>query len=349
MKIKYSILLAALALFAIGCTEENLPSAGETAREYLKLWMDKYHPGISATPDGLYVLEETVGKGSLWTSEEAYSYLDVTVRKLDGTISSTTDMKLAQQLGTYSVGNYYGPKYLLTGEGNSYAGVDALLSGMRIGGTRTAVVPAWMLTTSRYSTQQEYLDAAASTSVSLIYTLSLKGQTNDVEATELDSLTRYVYSNYMQARPVSYIEDEDPDGTFFFLSNASQFESAGATKRGDTDSGTINYTGRLLNGQVFDTTVEKVAKDAGIYDSSKTYAPVSITFASEWDSVSMGESTSLINGFKGGLFLMQYPGEKAVVLFTSSHGYSSSGSGSTIPGWSPLIFELELVSVSSLE
>ena len=349
MNKKLLISLALLCLLAPGCAKKTTSTTGADAKEYLQLWMDKFHPGINANADGLYILEDIPGTGEDWNSEKQYIYTEATVRSLSGTISSTTDETLAKQLGTYAVGNYYGPKYQAIGSGISYAGVDALLKGMKMGGSRTAVVPAWMLTTSRYSTQQEYLDAAASTSVSLIYTLSLKGQTNDVEATELDSLTRYVYSNYMQARPVSYIEDEDPDGSFFFLSNASQFESAGATTRGDTDSGTITYTGRLLNGQVFDTTVEKVAKDAGIYDSSKTYAPVSITFASEWDSVSMGESTSLINGFKGGLFLMQYPGEKAVVLFTSSHGYSSSGSGSTIPGWSPLIFELELVSVSSLE
>ena len=43
---------------------------------------------------------------------------------------------------------------------------------------------------------------------------------------------------------------------------------------------------------------------------------------------------------------MNYEGQKAVVMFTSTHGYTSTGSGETIPAWSPLQFELELVTVS---
>ena len=46
---------------------------------------------------------------------------------------------------------------------------------------------------------------------------------------------------------------------------------------------------------------------------------------------------------------MKYPGQKAVAIFTSSQGYSTTGSGNTIPAWSPLLFELELVDVSEVE
>lgn len=348
MKTKY-LVWAALGLMALGCTVQNTLTSGEFAREYLALWMDKYHPGISANSDGLYILQEQPGTGAEWDQEKTYSYIELTIRSLDGTVTSTTDETLSKQLGTYAKGNYYGPQYQLTGEGSSYAGLDALLKGMRTGGRRQAVIPAWMLTNSRYSTQQEYLDAATSTA-SYIYDVTLRGQSADVEASELDSLTRYVARHFGNVAPVSYVEDEDPDGTFYFISNASQFENKeDAVAREETSSATINYTGKLLNGQVFDTTVEKVAKDAGIYSASKTYSPVSITFASSWSDITMGESSSLINGFKGGLSLLKYEGEKAVVLFTSTHGYSTTGSGQTIPAWSPLLFELELVSVSKSE
>ena len=59
----------------------------------------------------------------------------------------------------------------------------------------------------------------------------------------------------------------------------------------------------------------------------------------------MGNSSSLINGFKGALFLMKYQGQKAVAIFDSTHGYGESGSGAKIPGYSPLVFEFELVTV----
>jgi FKBP-type peptidyl-prolyl cis-trans isomerase len=35
--------------------------------------------------------------------------------------------------------------------------------------------------------------------------------------------------------------------------------------------------------------------------------------------------------------------EKGIAVFTSPYGYSNSGSGSSIPGYSPLVFELEVV------
>ena len=76
---------------------------------------------------------------------------------------------------------------------------------------------------------------------------------------------------------------------------------------------------------------------------------MSITFSSKWDGISMSGSSSLINGFKGGLYLMKYEGEKAVIVFTSAHGYSTNGNGDNIPAWSPLQFELELVSIENLE
>ena len=56
MKTKY-LAWAALALLTLGCSVQNTLTSGEFAREYLSLWMDKYHPGISANSDGLYILK----------------------------------------------------------------------------------------------------------------------------------------------------------------------------------------------------------------------------------------------------------------------------------------------------
>lgn len=342
---KKIIILALLAAAAAGCAKETTMSTGELAKAYLDLWIQEYQPGLVPNASGIYIMEETVGTGDLRDSEKPYAYIRTTVRTLDGTISSTSDEELSKQLGTYEKGAYYGPRYSNTGEGISYAGTDALMEGMRIGGTRKALIPAWMLTAERYSTQKEYIDNATSTT-HLIYTITLDGQVADVEAAELDSLTCYIGRHYPGAVSVSYDEDTEADGTFYFFPEEGEGEEV---ELSSSVTGTINYTGRLLNGQVFDTTDEITAKDAGIYSASKTYEPVEITFADSWKEIKMGESSSLIDGFKGGLSLMKHVGQKATVIFTSKHGYDSSGSGSSIPGWSPLIFEIELVSLSTLD
>ena len=327
-KNRYIILLGALALMTVSaCIKEDSTSNATYQKQYLQLWIDTYHPGVSQNSDGLYILEDIPGTGSAieWGENDDYVYADVTIRTLDGTISSSTDIKLAQQLGTYDKKNgvYYGPRFYKIGEGSSYAGV--------------------------------YLNKLPSNSSHLLYTVRPRMQCEDPTMVERDSLKKYVTAHYGDLASISYKDDEAADGTFYFISDLTNAdmgeEESEPTKRTSTTTATINYTGRLLNGQVFDTTVEKVAKDAGIYNASKTYSPVSITFAEKWSEISMGGSTSLIDGFKGALFQMNYPGEKATALFTSTHGYGETGDTQTnkIPGYSPLIFEFELVTVSDLE
>ncbi len=340
MNKKLLIPLAAVCLLMAGaCAKKEVSTTGQSAQEYIQMWMDKYHPGISANEDGLYILSETQGNGGGWDSEKPYSYVTCTIRSLDGTISSTTSEELSKQLGTYSKGVYYGPKYQITGAGYSYAGVDAMLKGMRIGGTRKVVIPAWMLTTSRYNTQKEYLDACTG-STHLIYEVGLEGQSEDPAADEIISLRNYVHAHYGNVQSVSYDKDTDADDSFWFISDVSAFKPEDAIT--STASVEINYTGRLLNGMVFDTSLEKVAKDAGIYSSSKTYSTQTVQMDETYSNITM-EGSTLRNGFSGALSLMKWKGQKATVLFTSKHGYGTSGSGSAIPGYATLIFEIEIV------
>lgn len=341
MNKKLLISLALLALLACACAKKSVSTTGSDAQEYLLLWMDKYYPGVAANADGIYILEDTPGTGETWDNEKLYVLVEVTIRGLSGTISATTDENLAKQLGTYEKSNYYGPKYQMMGDGTSYAGVDALFKGMKLGGHRKAIIPAWLLTTSRYDTQKGYIDACT-VSTSLIYDVTLVGQTDDPDEDAIATLKTYVQEHFgADIQSVSYVDDETADGSFYFISDVSAFDGVEPLVSGTSVK--MNYTGKLLDGSVFDTTLEKVAKDAGIYSSAKTYESVTMTYTTNYENVVMGSSGSLINGFKGGVSQMKWKGQKATVIFTSKHGYSSSGSGNAIPGFAPLIFELEIL------
>ena len=109
----------------------------------------------------------------------------------------------------------------------------------------------------------------------------------------------------------------------------------------------INYVGRLLNGTIFDTNIKDTAKFYGVYSASRTYAPSSVTISKgENDelTVKMG-SSSVIDGFKEAILKMG-PYAKGVSVFYSTLGYGTSGSGSTIPGYGPLRFDIEVVNKS---
>lgn len=335
------LFLALAASLALSCAKDSSLSTGEIAKQYLEAWMNEFYPGLTPEKSGIYILEDTPGDGAAWDSSLGYTYAETTIRFISGEISSTCDENLSKQLGTYAKGNYYGPKFFATGESSSYAGVDAILEGMKVGGTRTAIVPSWLTTTSRYSTQDEYIKKSTGTST-LVYTIKLHGQTKDIGTFQKDSIRNYVNRVFSPSvNPSTFDSSIEKDGTFWFITDSSAF--AGKTKFARDTMITMNYTGYLLNGQIFDTTDSKKAKDAGIYDSGKSYSPVTVNYSETYNGIGMNGSDSLIDGFKGALSLMYWVGQKGTAIFISDLGYTNSGSGYIIPPYSPLCFELELL------
>lgn len=339
---KYIIPIIACIAMA-GCTQDNAASTGESAKEYLDIWMAKWNEanGKNIKPDnlGMYIIEDTPGTGDVRTTDSSWVYALFTIRSLDGKISSTDDYKLARQLGTYVEGAWYGPRYAATGEGINYAGVDALLEGMKLGGTRRAIIPSWLLTTSRYSTIDSYLDACTS-STHLDYTVTLADQTNDITRHQSARIAEVLKAKFPDAKSEAISEDATDDGSFWFVST---YMPSDAEDREEAASMRLNYTGYRLDGQIFDSSIKKTAIDAGIYSSSRTYTPLDVSFTSGWSEISIGGTTTMVDGFKAGVWRMKRAGEKAVVAFTSDHGYKSNSTGEYIPAYCPLIFELELL------
>lgn len=75
-----------------------------------------------------------------------------------------------------------------------------------------------------------------------------------------------------------------------------------AVKSGDTVQ--VDYTGKFENGTVFDTSIEEVAKEAGIYNAQREYAPLNVTVG----------SGQVIEGFEEGLIGMKEGEEKTLTI-----------------------------------
>ncbi len=93
----------------------------------------------------------------------------------------------------------------------------------------------------------------------------------------------------------------------------------------------VNYTGCLLDGTVFDTSIEATAKEAKLFDQRRTYEPIEFP-------IGMGQ---VIPGWDEGICMMSV-GAKGKLIIPSSIGYGAQGAG-PIPPFSPLVFEVELV------
>jgi FKBP-type peptidyl-prolyl cis-trans isomerase len=95
----------------------------------------------------------------------------------------------------------------------------------------------------------------------------------------------------------------------------------------------MNYVGRLLDGTVFDTNSEKIAKENNMHSGGRTYAPFEFT-------VGKGE---VIPGWDEALPMMKVGG-KATFIIPSSIAYGEMNQGPIKP-FSTLVFEVELLDV----
>ena len=329
-------ILAALAVFATGCAKETTVDTSGMAKAFIDSWMSVNHPGVNPTGLGVYILEDTPGAGAAISDNDSYLFINYTTTDLDGNISATTYETVSQRLGTYKEADYYGPNVLIRNENQTQVGVLEMLKGMRVGGTRTALIPGWLNVYDQYSTPEEYIKKSSGTNV--IHTINLVDKTSDIVAWEIDTLSRYVAIN---------MAGVDSTKFGYYCKTLKQPES-NDTFASDTTFW-INYTGRLLNGKVFDTTIADTAKVYGIYSPSKTYAQMCVNPSPDSDytkitisSSSAEEGTTVVDGFSFCLSKLR-PYEKVVCAFYSPLGYSYSGSGTSIPKFAPIVFEIEVV------
>ena len=85
-------------------------------------------------------------------------------------------------------------------------------------------------------------------------------------------------------------------------SNNSGVVESRAVKNGDTIQ--VDYTGKLENGTIFDTSREDVAKQEGIYVSSRVYSPLIFVVG----------SGQMIKGFDNGVIGMKVGEEKTISI-----------------------------------
>ena len=93
---------------------------------------------------------------------------------------------------------------------------------------------------------------------------------------------------------------------------------------------TISYTGRLLDGTIFDSSNETDCAAAGM----PCHEPLTYVVG----------QMSLIPGWEEGV-MGQPAGSKLQLIIPSAMGYGPQGAGQQIPPYSPLVFDIEILSV----
>lgn len=334
-----STLYAVLLLAAAGCARVVEDGPNDANKRYFDAWMELNHPGVTSSGLGIYIIEEEKGSGTE-VLKDGYALIDYRISDLEGNITDYTDKETAKQLGTYDTTTYYGPKFQITADGQLPAGLSQALVGMKAGGHRKVIIPSWLMTYSVYDTEKEYL-AKSSSSANTVYDITVADFTTDISEWQTDRIEDYFKANSSIFEGMTVSKDSIPGYPGFYYKELKAPSDTASFKQDTVVY--INYTGRLLNGLVFDTTDERIAKDNGIYSSSRTYEPVQINWGEEYSDITMGSSkSSVVSGFALTLWQMKAM-EKGIGVFISDYGYQASGNGASIPGFSPLVFEIELV------
>ena len=355
----FTILYMAAALAAVSCAKTEATGPNDAYQRYFEAWMHINHPEAQPTGIGIYIMENDLGTGET-VGEEGYALIDYKITDLEGNITSYSDAQTAKQLGSYKETTYYGPNFWTVVETTLPAGVRAAIVGAPVGTHRKVIIPSWLMSYQAYDNEEDYLNPPlkkgdeydASSYSNSIYEFTIVDYTKDMDQWQIDSIGRFFANKTVRI-------DGKPANETFVTESGAQMTAADSVSTGfyykqlrapeDTTSFAkdttiyINYVGKLLNGLVFDTNIERVAKDNGLYSATRTYGPTTIKWGEEYSELTMGsEGSSVIAGFSKTLWEMR-PMEKGVGVFYSNLGYSYSGSGSSIPGYAPLIFEVEIV------
>jgi FKBP-type peptidyl-prolyl cis-trans isomerase FkpA len=150
----------------------------------------------------------------------------------------------------------------------------------------------------------------------------IKAEAEKLKASENATIANYIKTNNIVAKST-------PSGLRYVVKKAGL-----KPKPLPGDTVYVNYTGRTLEGKVFDSSIEADAKAGGLDQPGRTYEPIHFAVG----------TSRVIQGWDEGLVLLN-EGSKARFIVPSALAYGERGAGPDIKPYSTLVFDLELVKV----
>lgn len=325
---KHLLIFISFLLCVLSCAKDVSETSEEIQRRILNAYLNVHnYQNIEPIGDGIYIIDSVQGKG-LQVYDSCYVFARYSSRYLSGEYASSTYDSIAKMMGTYANGKFYGNYVWSVGTGFVLPALDSILLRMKCGGKVTAIVPAWLASTSTSSYSSTVYSSEGTT---LIYDIEVDTLVNDIYEYEIEQL---------EAFSDKYYEGVDSTSWGFYYKKI--YDGGCADTLVEGTSFKVRYIGKLLDGSIFDTNIADTAKKYRVYDSSNDYDALSLTFKA--DSASFIEENSVVSGFAMAFTHtdMKYE-DKCVVFFNSDLGYTSSGSlssGKGVPPFYPIFFEI---------
>ena len=148
------------------------------------------------------------------------------------------------------------------------------------------------------------------------------------EAAEQLVEDKKIIDQYLQENGIEALKTDS--GLSYVINNEGSGENPG-----DGAMVKVNYTGHVLNGGFFDSSVEDVAKEKGLYNPQRQYGPFEFKLG----------TGSVIKGWDEGIALLN-KGAKATLYIPSPMAYGPRQRGDVIGPNSILVFDVELVDIN---
>ena len=124
-----------MALVLCSCAEDKNESDRSIQERILDAYIKEKFPQAKKLESGLVMIDFQQGSGEELERRDG-GYFEYTTQSLSGDYIETTDEELAKQLGSFSNSNYYGPVLYEMGYKTTYKGLEEVMIGMKIGGTK---------------------------------------------------------------------------------------------------------------------------------------------------------------------------------------------------------------------
>ncbi len=151
-----------------------------------------------------------------------------------------------------------------------------------------------------------------------------------VQQAQADSLQKIEQEKISQYLENNKWEKSDVEGVYY-----KELEKGSGDKAKNGDKVKIHYIGQLLDGKVFDTSKEEIAKENNLYNAKRKYEPLEF-------QVGAGQ---MIQGFEIAARQMNI-GTKCMVLIPSRLAYGNREMGMIKP-FTPLIFTMEMIDIQN--
>ena len=139
---------------------------------------------------------------------------------------------------------------------------------------------------------------------------------------EPDDIAAYIKDNNITAKPTA-------DGLYVIVKKRGNGPKVATGKEIS-----VNYTGRLLDGTIFDSSVESDARQGNVYNPQRPYEPMTYVVGRD----------KLIEGWEQGV-MGQPEGTVLQLVIPSALAYGPRQMSAVILPYSPLVFDIEIVSV----